>query len=80
MKILLFATARDRVGFPLVELSAPCETVAQVRARLAADWPAIAGILPMCAIAVNGEYANDRIPLGERDEIAVIPPVSGGSR
>ena len=80
MKILLFAGVRDRVGSPSIELSAPCATVAELRVRLAADWPGVATILPVCAIAVDGEYAHDSTPLDDAQEIAVIPPVSGGSR
>jgi molybdopterin converting factor small subunit len=38
-----------------------------------ADW------LPRCAIGVNGEYAENQTAIPAGAEIAVLPPVSGGS-
>ena len=40
--------------------------------------PVIADLLPRCAVAVNHEYATDDQPLHPGDEVAIIPPVSGG--
>jgi len=34
--------------------------------------------LSSLAVAVNSEYAQDDVPLNRNDEIAIIPPVSGG--
>ena len=39
---------------------------------------ALAELLPRCALACNGEYADGVQPLADGDEVAVIPPVSGG--
>ena len=33
---------------------------------------------PRCAIAVNGQYAEGEVQLAEGDEVAVLPPMSGG--
>jgi molybdopterin converting factor small subunit len=40
--------------------------------------PALAALLPTCAVWVNGEPAEPDQPLGANDEVAVLPPVSGG--
>jgi len=35
-------------------------------------------VLPTCRIWVNGDDADESTPVGDNDEIAVLPPVSGG--
>lgn len=40
--------------------------------------PAFATVVPHCRIWVNGEPATADTPLGEDDEVALLPPVSGG--
>lgn len=52
-------------------------TVQALRQLLAEQYPALA-TLKSLFIAVNNEYANDGHELHETDEIALIPPVSGG--
>ena len=78
-KILLFGAAADRAGTRQTELSVGDGTT------LRDLWPALVdrhpGLAPMrdtLAFAVNGEYARmeDRVSSG--DEVAVLPPVSGG--
>lgn len=76
MRVLLFAALRDAAG-PNVEVSLPAgATVRELRAELARVLPA--GLLARSAIAVNHEYADDARELSAADEVAVIPPVSGG--
>jgi molybdopterin converting factor subunit 1 len=77
LTVHLFAAAAERVGTSRVELPFP-PTVAALRRALADDWPSLADLLPRCAIAVNHEYATDDTPLHPGDEVAIIPPVSGG--
>jgi molybdopterin converting factor small subunit len=45
------------------------------RARYGDDFGAV---LPTCRIWVNGETADPTTPVGPSDEVAVLPPVSGG--
>lgn len=52
-------------------------TVADLRHRLQGSYPALVGLKSLF-IAVNNSYADDAKPLQESDEIALIPPVSGG--
>jgi MoaE-MoaD fusion protein len=72
VRVRLFAGLRERAGWSQREIDAA--TVADV-------WPALGlgeepgGLL----YAVNKEYAAPDRPLAEGDEVAVIPPVSGGA-
>jgi molybdopterin converting factor small subunit len=40
--------------------------------------PAFAALLPTCRVWVNGEPADPAHPVAHTDEVAVLPPVSGG--
>ncbi len=77
--VRLFAVARDLAGSDLISLELPAgSTVAQLRARLAAEVPALAGVLPHILIAVGSEYVRDDAIIPAGSEVACIPPVSGG--
>lgn len=73
----LFAAARDAAGTGHDEL--PGATVGQVL-DLARDryGTTFAAVLETCRIWVNGEPAGPDDPVGSTDELAVLPPVSGG--
>lgn len=79
MRVMLFARARElaRSDTIDVELSAGA-TAADLRRQLAVQYPALAGLVPRCALAVNGEFAEDVLPVPSDAEIALLPPVSGG--
>lgn len=74
--VLLFASVAEAVGANTasVALDEPA-TVGTLRAALARLVPGLAGA---SMIAVNAEYASDDREIREGDEVAVIPPVSGG--
>ena len=77
--VRLFARARDMAGADSVAVELPDgATVADLRRRLAADHPALAGLLERSALAVENELAEDSLPLPANAEIALLPPVSGG--
>ena len=79
LTVLLFAAARDLAGTDTATVAlTPDATVAQLRAALARDFPALAALLAKSAVAVNHDFAEDDRVLVVGDEIAVIPPVSGG--
>jgi molybdopterin converting factor subunit 1 len=79
MKVLLFARARELAGSAEIEVSVlPGMRIADLRRLLAERYPRLAELLPHCAAAVNDEYANDDTVLAAADEVAVLPPVSGG--
>lgn len=79
--MLLFASAREAAGVEALTIPWPEEAgVAELRAAVAAAAPGLQGLLERCMIAVNQEYAasaDARVRPG--DEVAIIPPVSGGA-
>ncbi|MGN6189186.1 MAG: MoaD/ThiS family protein, partial [Conexibacter sp.] len=77
VRVRLFAQLRERAGTNELELELP--EGARVRDALAADAIAsLAAGLPL-VLAVNREYAAEDAPLSADDELALIPPVSGGA-
>ena len=78
-RVRLFARAKDLAGTDAVVIGlSPGATVADLRRQLAADHPALAGLLQRCAIAVADEFADDSLTLPADAEVALLPPVSGG--
>jgi MoaE-MoaD fusion protein len=75
VRVLLFAGLRERAGASEVELELPDGAV--VRDALA-QLRAVAHDVPV-VMAINQEYAAADAPLHAGDELALIPPVSGGS-
>lgn len=78
--VLFFATLKDRAGVRQITLDIPDgSTVGVLKTILRERFPALALALTHVLIAVNREYAteDEHIPPGA--EIAVFPPVSGGS-
>ena len=81
MTILLFGITRDIVGnasfsIPVNESSA-LENVGKLKVYLTDQFPAFKELSSL-AIAVNSNFATDATPITVNDEIALIPPVSGG--
>ena len=79
--MLSFATALDAVGSAETEHELPDgSTIADLIERLTAAYPNLAPLWPRLAVAVDGEVAADRAaPLHDGAEVALLPPVSGGS-
>jgi molybdopterin synthase catalytic subunit len=76
-----FATLRDRAGTKeeAIEL-AEGATVRELKAAIETAHPDITPSLPTSIVAVNREYASDEQILSDGDEVALFPPVSGGSQ
>lgn len=79
VKVLLFGAAADRAGVRQTEVPVNGSVT------LGEFWPSITdrhpGLVPMrdtLAFAVNGEYARMEDEVSPGDEVAVLPPVSGG--
>jgi sulfur-carrier protein len=73
----LFAAAREAAGTGRDEV--PGETVAEVVAEARARYgAAFSEVLPTCRIWRNGEPVQEHDRVGDGDEVAVLPPVSGG--
>jgi len=81
VRVLSFATALDAVGSAETEHDLPDgSTVADLVERLTAAYPGLEALWPRLAVAVDGEVAGDRtVPLHDGAEVALLPPVSGGS-
>lgn len=77
--VKLFAVLRDAAGTAALDLDVPSGARAgDVRPMLARRFPGIEQYLPRTALAVNRDYASAETELHEGDEVALIPPVSGG--
>jgi molybdopterin converting factor small subunit len=75
----LFARARELAGTGTVAVELPRgASVGQLRSALADRVPALRGLLPRSRIAINHDFAADGCGIGPTDEVAVVPPVSGG--
>ena len=78
-RVKLFAVAQQLAGCRELTLELrDGATVAELRAGLAAQVPALAPLLPQMLFAVDAEYVQDETPLRAEADIACIPPVSGG--
>lgn len=78
LTIALFGIAREIVGQSQLELTLPVDTsVQQLLSQLQEQYPGLSQLSSL-AVARNNEYAQGEELLQERDEIALIPPVSGG--
>jgi molybdopterin converting factor subunit 1 len=80
LEIQLFAGLVDLLGTPLLTLHIEAEsiTVRELKAHLTEKFPAAMNALESSFFAKNQAYAGDDAALTEKDEIALIPPVSGG--
>ncbi len=79
MKVLFFGISKDIVGKSEMEISdfTKKPTVNDLKKYLKVEFPEFSKLTSF-AVAVNSEYAKDDVSLERNDEIAVIPPVSGG--
>lgn len=79
IRVKLFAILRDQAGQSETSLELPeGATVQQARKRLMESLPAIASYMDRVAFAINLSYARPESVLHDGDELAVLPPVSGG--
>lgn len=77
-RILFFGRLRDAVGAAAMEAELPegASDSESVRAWLGRDHPAL--LDPSVRVAVNAEIDHGNAPIGDGDEIAFLPPMSGG--
>jgi molybdopterin converting factor subunit 1 len=80
VRVRLFAVQRELAGTREVALDlADGSDVEAVWAALAATYPVLAPGRPSMRFARNGEYADPSTLVADGDEVAMIPPVSGGA-
>lgn len=76
--ILTFGIARDICGGSRIRVNVPDNTTAEaLKQHLAEQFPRLAGLASFL-LAVNEEFAADNSLIQPGDEVAIIPPVSGG--
>ncbi len=81
LKVLYFAKSREvaetaEEGFELQ----PGATTQDLLAAMIAKHPKLEGVMKSCVLALNQEYLaqDESVVIKEGDEVAVIPPLSGG--
>jgi molybdopterin converting factor subunit 1 len=80
VRVRLFAIQRELAGTREVTLELPAgSTIEDAWTALAALHPLLAPGRPSVRFALNTEYADADAPLADGDELALIPPVSGGA-
>ena len=78
IQVLLFGAAADRAGTRETVLSAEGITLDELWQLLAERYPDLSPMRDTLAFEVNGEYARGDARVSPGDEVAVLPPVSGG--
>jgi MoaD family protein len=77
VRVRLFAALREQAGASEVESSGT--TVGEIVDELSARYgDRFAKIAAVGSFVVNGERARRDVPVAEGDEVALLPPVSGG--
>lgn len=80
LRVRLFGGIAAQAGAPEVELEVPDHVTAdRVISELGRQVPDISPLLPSAKLAVNLELATGARPIRQDDEVAVLPPVAGGS-
>lgn len=78
--MLLFAALREAVGQKQLDLELPADaTLAELVTRLEREYAVLARFRGRLLVSLNEERAPFETQLGEGDEVALLPPVSGGS-
>ena len=79
IKVLFFGAAADRAGTRETELDVEAgTTIAEIWPPIVKRHPDLGPMRDTLAFAVNGEYARGEDAVAPGDEVAVLPPVSGG--
>jgi len=79
IRVLFFATLRQRAGMKALELEIPDDMDVQgLRDQLSRDYPALVESLKTVVVAINREFAFDDAIIPSGGEVALFPPVSGG--
>lgn len=80
INVLFLGPARDFAGVESLTQDLPDgATVADLRDRLMEERPGLRGAMGTIRFAVNEEFAREETTLHSGDEVALVPPVSGGT-
>jgi molybdopterin converting factor subunit 1 len=79
IKLLFFATLRDRAGAKSMELDVSDDlTVQGLKDKLAEEYPNLKESMKSVLTTIDREYAFDEAVIPQGAELAMFPPVSGG--
>src|SRR2546425_7324056 len=79
ISVRAFASYREAIGSPRITLTIPDgASPGQVWNTLLSSYPRLRALPQPFAFAVNDEYVASEVPLRPRDELVLVPPVSGG--
>ena len=79
VKLLFFATLRDRAGTKSMELDVPSDlTVQGLKHKISDEYPTLKESMKSVLVTINREYAFDEAVIPPDAELAMFPPVSGG--
>lgn len=81
VRVVLFAVCRERAKSDQISVELPDTgaTAADVLRAVERAAPALSEVLPAVRVAVNLAFVEPDHPIGANDEVALIPPVSGGA-
>jgi MoaE-MoaD fusion protein len=80
VKLLLFATLKELAGVSELKVELPDKTsVIGLKSHLVEKIPALKPVLSHVIVSVNQEFAFDQDEIPANSEVAIFPPVSGGS-
>ncbi|HZG15394.1 MAG TPA: molybdopterin converting factor subunit 1 [Candidatus Bathyarchaeia archaeon] len=79
IKVLLFAALAERANNRELSIELPeSSTVEDLLERIGCLHPELSSLLPSCFVSLNQEYASGEQVIQTGDEVAILPPVSGG--
>ena len=79
VKLLFFATIRERMGMKSLEVDVPVGlTIQGLKEQLSENHPRVKESMKSVLITINREYAFDEAVIPQDAEIGMFPPVSGG--
>lgn len=79
IKLLFFATIRDRAGVKSLEMEVPADlTIQGLKDKLVVEYPNLKDSMSSVLITINREYAFEEAVIPNHAEIGLFPPVSGG--
>jgi molybdopterin synthase catalytic subunit len=80
VRLLFFASLKDIVGSRDLRLDVPHgSTIADLLSQLESKYPRMKDYRSVVLTAINEDYVDKTAAISEGDEIAIFPPVSGGS-
>ena len=79
VKLLFFATLRERAGTKFLEMDVPNDlTILELKEKISTEHPNLKESMKSVLITINREYAFDEAVIPQNAELAMFPPVSGG--